>query len=136
MKNSTKFLSLCLSVTLLFSFGSYAAKRSSNSSAAHEVAPPIKENPKKEKESIKAERKNLTIAKQEIREKLKEGKKNRSSVDPIILIILAIFIPPLAVYLVEDFSTSFWIDLILTLLFFLPGMIFALYIVLKSQGKI
>lgn len=33
----------------------------------------------------------------------------------IILVILAIFIPPLAVFLYEDASTRFWIDLILAL---------------------
>jgi len=52
---------------------------------------------------------------------------NKSSqVNEIVLIILCIFIPPLAVYLYEDsITTNFWVDLIATLLFWLPGMIFA-----------
>lgn len=37
-------------------------------------------------------------------------------VDLIILVILAILLPPLAVYLVEEASTRFWITLILCLL--------------------
>ncbi len=45
-------------------------------------------------------------------------------------LILAIFIPPLGVFLHEGgITTNFWIDLLLTLLFFLPGMIFAILIV-------
>lgn len=44
----------------------------------------------------------------------------------ILLIILCIFIPPLAVFIFEDsITTNFWVDLILTILGWLPGMIFA-----------
>ena len=44
----------------------------------------------------------------------------------IVLAILCIFIPPLAVFLKEDsIGTHFWIDLILCILFWLPGVIFA-----------
>lgn len=50
----------------------------------------------------------------------------KSSADPIILAILSIFLPPLAVYLYEDtVTTNFWVDLIATLLFWVPGMIIA-----------
>ncbi len=49
-----------------------------------------------------------------------------SDVNKILLIILCIFIPPLAVFLFDNkLSTNFWIDLILTFLFFLPGIVFA-----------
>ncbi len=48
----------------------------------------------------------------------------------ILLIILAILLPPLAVGLYEGLSTRFWIDLLLTLLFFLPGIVYALLIVM------
>ena len=51
--------------------------------------------------------------------------------EDIICIIFAIFIPPLGVGLHEGITTNFWIDLILTLLFYLPGMIFALIVVLS-----
>ena len=52
--------------------------------------------------------------------------------DLILLVILAILIPPLAVYLYQGSITSdFWIDLILTLCFDLPGILFALYIILR-----
>lgn len=48
----------------------------------------------------------------------------------ILLAILAILLPPLAVYLKEDaITTHFWISLILTLLFWLPGVIYAMLVV-------
>ena len=53
--------------------------------------------------------------------------------DKLVQIILAIFIPPLAVYLHEGKITKdFWIDLVLWI--FIPvigGIIYALYIILK-----
>nr|WP_262914587.1 YqaE/Pmp3 family membrane protein [Pontibacter vulgaris] len=50
----------------------------------------------------------------------------------IVEIILAIFIPPLAVFLHDGIGTSFWINIILTLLFFIPGVIHALLVVTDS----
>nr|WP_246597081.1 YqaE/Pmp3 family membrane protein [Pontibacter aydingkolensis] len=47
-------------------------------------------------------------------------------------IVLAIFIPPLAVFLHDGIGTSFWINIILTLLFFIPGIIHALLVVTDS----
>jgi uncharacterized membrane protein YqaE (UPF0057 family) len=52
------------------------------------------------------------------------------SVPFIIIVLCAIFIPPLGVGLMYGLNSYFWIDLILTLLFFFPGMIFALIVVL------
>ncbi len=52
----------------------------------------------------------------------------------ILLVILAILLPPLAVYLHEgEINTRFWISLVLTLLFWLPGVIYALIIVLGDS---
>jgi uncharacterized membrane protein YqaE (UPF0057 family) len=53
-----------------------------------------------------------------------------SGVNEVVLAILCIFIPPLAVYLHEDsITTNFWVDLIATLLFWIPGIIVAFLIV-------
>jgi uncharacterized membrane protein YqaE (UPF0057 family) len=49
-----------------------------------------------------------------------------------LVFLCAIFIPPLGVFLAFGIGTRFWVDLILTLLFFIPGMIFALVVVLAS----
>ncbi len=49
----------------------------------------------------------------------------------LVHIIAAVFIPPLGVLLHEGLSSRFWICLVLTLLFFVPGLIYALYVILK-----
>ncbi len=49
----------------------------------------------------------------------------------ILLVILAILLPPLAVYLHENaINTKFWISLVLTLLFWIPVVIYELLVVL------
>ena len=54
---------------------------------------------------------------------------NSRQVDDVVLIILGIFIPPLAVYLYEGTVTAnFWVDLLLTLLFWIPGIVFAMLV--------
>jgi uncharacterized membrane protein YqaE (UPF0057 family) len=54
---------------------------------------------------------------------------NSRQVDDVVLIILGIFIPPLAVYLYEDnITANFWVDLLLTLLFWIPGIVFAMLV--------
>ncbi len=72
----------------------------------------------------------------EVKKELKEFKKAKKSgsepsTNTLLLVILAILLPPLAVYLHEGkINNKFWISLILTLLFFLPGVIYALVVVL------
>jgi len=56
--------------------------------------------------------------------------RDNSSVPFVVIVLCAIFIPPLGVGLMYGINSYFWIDLILTLLFFFPGMIFALIVVL------
>ncbi|WP_437179405.1 YqaE/Pmp3 family membrane protein [Pontibacter vulgaris] len=72
--------------------------------------------------------------KKEFKKELKEAiKQDRGgSRTNIVEIILAIFIPPLAVFLHDGIGTSFWINIILTLLFFIPGVIHALLVVTDS----
>ncbi len=53
------------------------------------------------------------------------------STNTLLLVILAIILPPLAVYLHEGtVNGRFWLSLLLTLLFWLPGVIYALIVVL------
>ncbi|PVY40707.1 YqaE/Pmp3 family membrane protein [Pontibacter virosus] len=72
----------------------------------------------------KAEKKEF---KKEVREALKQDR--RSGELSIIKIILAVLLPPLAVFLHVGIGTQFWISLILTLLFWIPGVIYALLVV-------
>ncbi len=48
----------------------------------------------------------------------------------LLLIILAILLPPLAVYLAKGLKKDFWINIILCLLFYIPGIIHALWVIL------
>ena len=50
----------------------------------------------------------------------------------IIRIILALFLPPVAAFLTVGLGLHFWINLLLTLCFFLPGVIHALWVVMKK----
>ena len=70
----------------------------------------------------KAEKKEL---KKDLREAMRQGGSRTS----IVEIILAVLLPPLAVFLHDGIGTSFWISLILTLLFWIPGVIYALLVV-------
>lgn len=47
----------------------------------------------------------------------------------ILLVILAFLLPPAAVALKTGISGTFWLNLILTLIFWLPGLIHALIVV-------
>ncbi len=50
----------------------------------------------------------------------------------ILEIILAIFIPPLGVLLRKGISGDFWINLLLTILGVVPGIIHAFYVLTKK----
>ena len=50
----------------------------------------------------------------------------------ILYVILAILIPPLAVGLLVGITNEFWLNLLLTILFYIPGLIHALYIVFRE----
>lgn len=85
--------------------------------------------------SRKERKSRIREAKTEIK-KIKAEKKvgAEPSTNTLLLVILAILLPPLAVYLHEgEINNKFWLDLVLTLLFFLPGVIYALIVVLKKD---
>lgn len=87
----------------------------------------------------------MSLSRSDRRLRIKEAKsaikeykaEKRSGIQPstnqLLLVILAIILPPLAVYLHEGvINNKFWLDLLLTLLFFLPGVIYALIVVLAK----
>lgn len=53
----------------------------------------------------------------------------------LVRIILAIFLPPVAAFLTVGIALQFWLNLILTLFFFVPGVIHALWLVVKKAGN-
>jgi len=50
----------------------------------------------------------------------------------LLLAIVAVLLPPLAVALKVGLGAHFWINLVLTLLFWAPGMVHALLIVFEA----
>lgn len=82
--------------------------------------------------SKKEKKERIKDVKKEIRNYKKEKRKGAAAdTDTLLLVILAILLPPLAVYLHQgEINTKFWISLILTLLFWLPGVIYALIVIL------
>ncbi|KAK9154133.1 hypothetical protein Sjap_001613 [Stephania japonica] len=46
-----------------------------------------------------------------------------------IEILLAIFLPPIGVFLRYGIGIEFWIDLLLTFLGYIPGIIYAIYVI-------
>ena len=75
----------------------------------------------------------------EVRKELKAFKAAKKAgkeadTDTLLRVILAILLPPLAVYLYEgEINNRFWISLILTLLGWLPGIIYALVLILGEH---
>lgn len=53
-----------------------------------------------------------------------------TATDPL-KIIIAILLPPLGVFLEVGFTGHFWLNILLTFLGFIPGVIHALYVILK-----
>lgn len=56
---------------------------------------------------------------------------DNAELSKLLLVIIAILIPPLAVGLKTGVGAPLFINIILTLLFYVPGLLHALYVVLK-----
>ena len=50
----------------------------------------------------------------------------------LIRILIAILLPPLGVFLQVGFSGAFWLNILLTLLGYIPGIVHAVYIIAKK----
>ncbi|MFN5334304.1 MAG: YqaE/Pmp3 family membrane protein [Bacteroidota bacterium] len=68
------------------------------------------------------------------KKRLKSLKKYDNANDRmVLLVILAVIIPPLAVYLHQDeINIKFWVSILLTLCFWIPGVIYSLLVVLDA----
>lgn len=121
------------------SFGAFIVPVNTSNSSA-----PVSSNPSDVLKSAIADFKNLSRS--ERKAKIKEVKKavreykaaKKANAEPstntLLLVILAILLPPLAVYLHQgEINNKFWISLVLTLLFWIPGVIYALIVVLGES---
>lgn len=83
----------------------------------------------------KAEKKErIKEAKTAIKEFKKDKKAGKADgmTNTFLLVLITILIPPLGVFLHEgEINGKFWIDLLLTLLFYVPGLVYGLIVVLS-----
>ena len=71
---------------------------------------------------------------QGIRQAIRDFRSGDMSEDTLLLVIITILIPPLGMYLYEgEINNRFWLSLVLTLLLYLPGLIYTLIIILGKK---
>jgi uncharacterized membrane protein YqaE (UPF0057 family) len=51
----------------------------------------------------------------------------------LLRIVLAVVLPPLGVFLTVGLAPAFWINILLTLLGYIPGIIHAVWVIAKRQ---
>ena len=103
--------------------------------AMHQVRERLNNMSRKEKRALRREIRQLRLSTERefIYEKGREYGLEQDDIDEnlALLIILAILIPPLGVFLHQgEINKKFWISLLLTLLFFVPGAIYSVLVVL------
>ena len=59
--------------------------------------------------------------------------KNGRNVMELLKIIFAILLPPLGVFMQVGIGKHFWINLLLTLLGYLPGIVHAIWVIAKKK---
>lgn len=52
----------------------------------------------------------------------------------LIRIIIAIFLPPVAAFLTVGIGLHFWLNILLTILGWLPGVIHAMWLIARKGG--
>ena len=57
-----------------------------------------------------------------------------TSTNTALLVVAAVLLPPLAVFLDRGIGTEFWISLVLTILAWVPGVLYALWVVLSQRS--
>lgn len=51
----------------------------------------------------------------------------------VLRILLAILLPPVGVFLQVGFGLHFWINILLTILGYIPGIVHAIYVIVKYK---
>ena len=101
----------------------------------------FKANLKNARKAWKAERKQMTREEKrayrakakQFRRQLREARRQNADEEFLLIVIVTILLPPLGVFLYEgDITSNFWISLLLTLLFFVPGLVFSLLVVFDA----
>lgn len=87
---------------------------------------PAKEEKKALKKESKQVKKQLN---KELKKNIKALKQQDADADYVVMMILAIVIPPLGVGLTYGITGEFWLSLLLTIIFWLPGAIYSAIVV-------
>ena len=53
----------------------------------------------------------------------------------LIRVVLAILFPPLGVFLTVGLGGAFWINILLTLLGYIPGIVHAVWVIAKTSPR-
>lgn len=91
----------------------------------HSQAAPLAEDLRRDDDRV--------ITKKEAKKELKQAARRRTVFLSILLVFIAILFPPLAVLLVDGLRPPFWLSILLTLLFYVPGLIYALFRIFKTR---
>ncbi len=49
----------------------------------------------------------------------------------LLRVVLSVLLPPVGVFLQEGIGTQFWINILLTLLGYIPGLVHAIWIIVR-----
>ncbi|MFY7652371.1 MAG: YqaE/Pmp3 family membrane protein [Chitinophagaceae bacterium] len=133
MKKIIFFLFLFVSASQIISIAAIPSKITDSSTTNQNLNEAFQQSLAEFKSLSKSERRAKI---KEAKTALKEYKKDKSKADTdtLLMVIIAILLPPLAVYLHQnEINSKFWLSLLLTLLFWLPGVIYALIVILNKD---
>ncbi len=82
--------------------------------------------------SRKEKRAHKKAVKKQLKSAIKEAKQANDT-NLLLLVIIAILLPPLAMGIYDGLSNRFWLSLLLTILFYLPGLIYTLVVILGEK---
>jgi uncharacterized membrane protein YqaE (UPF0057 family) len=57
----------------------------------------------------------------------------RGGIEKVLLVVLALFLPPLVAFIEEGCGFHFWFNIVLTILGWLPGFIHSAWLVLRIK---
>ncbi|WP_419826563.1 YqaE/Pmp3 family membrane protein [Sphingomonas sp.] len=63
----------------------------------------------------------------------KPASRGRPGQPPILAIVLAVLLPPVGVWIARGVGFSFWVSLVLTILAYVPGIIFSVVAVARPD---
>lgn len=124
---------LSMAVLPQFSYAAAAARTAETTiSTTTETKTAVKSLSKNERKAL---RKSKRAERKSFKQKIKNAfKKIKGSISLLLLIIITVLLPWLGVLLHEGSATKrFWISLVLWLLFYFPGLIYALIVILGDN---